>query len=81
MSGFVLSVPDMSCDHCVRRISSTLNDLDIFGFEVNLVEKKLILETSDVNMVIEALKNAGYPAFLVSGGARTVTQGLRRGSS
>lgn len=68
MSKFVLSVPDMSCDHCVRRISSTLQDLGLDSFEVNLAEKSLMLETPDVNRVIDALEKAGYPAVIVSPG-------------
>lgn len=63
---YVLSVPDMSCSHCVMKISKALKDLEIKNFDVKLDEKKVYLSTNDIQKVLEKLEEIGYPATILS---------------
>lgn len=62
MAKHKLSVPDMSCQHCVNRISNALENLGVEDFEIDLENKKVTVETKDIGSVISVLDDAGYPA-------------------
>jgi len=57
-------VTDMSCQHCVRKISDALGRLDgVKGVTIDLEHK--LLEVSghaSADAVIDVIKNAGYTA-------------------
>ena len=62
----ILEVADMSCEHCVNRITECLANLDIC-FEVDLANKQVRIDGCD-NCVIKAqsaLLEIGYEAILV----------------
>lgn len=62
MTRYIFNVPDMSCQHCVNRISKALEDLGLKDFRVDLEAKRVTVETDDPAQVISALDDAGYPA-------------------
>jgi len=64
MAQFVLDVPDMSCQHCVKRISKALEGLGISKFNVDLDNKKVVVEADDIESVISALDEVGYKTTL-----------------
>ena len=57
-------VPDMSCGHCVKRISSALEEEGLTDFEIRLETKTVTIETDAPQKILEALEEAGYPATL-----------------
>ncbi|AFA49171.1 heavy metal translocating P-type ATPase [Acetobacterium woodii] len=65
-----LKVNDMSCQHCVKRVEGILNGFD--GIEAVFVSLEdgqasfTASETVDVNSVIAALTEAGYPASQIT---------------
>lgn len=50
---YVLNVPDISCNHCKMRISKALDELGIKDYEVSVEEKKVIVETEDLDSVLK----------------------------
>lgn len=64
MAHFILDVPDMSCQHCVNRISRALEGLGLTEFKVNLENKTVEADTDDIENVIETLDEIGYEATL-----------------
>ena len=58
----VFHVPDMSCQHCVNRISAALRGAVIEAFEVDLLTRRVTLETDDPRKVLEVLDETGYPS-------------------
>jgi copper chaperone CopZ len=60
----ILSVPDMSCEHCVKAITGALEGvLPLSDFEVLLSTRQVVLNTSDplvFQRAEEALRNEGY---------------------
>ena len=58
---YVLSVPDISCNHCKMRISKALEELGIKNYEVSVEEKKVIVETEDLESVLKKLEEIDYP--------------------
>ncbi|EFQ23427.1 Heavy metal transport/detoxification protein [Aminomonas paucivorans DSM 12260] len=58
----VFHVPDMSCQHCVNRISAALRGMGIEAFEVDLLTRRVTLETGDPRKVLEVLDETGYPS-------------------
>ncbi len=58
----VFHVPDMSCQHCVNRISAALRGMGIEVFEVDLLTRRVTLETDDPRKVLEVLDETGYPS-------------------
>jgi len=64
MSKSIFSVPDMSCEHCVKAITGALETiLPSSDFEVILSTKQVILQTEDSRIVEkaeEALRDEGY---------------------
>ena len=60
----VFSVPDMSCEHCVKAISNALDAAGFSGYEIALDVKEVRVETDSVEKVIALLDDEGYPAVL-----------------
>jgi copper chaperone CopZ len=58
---YVLNVPDISCNHCKMRISKALDELGIKDYEVSVEEKKVIVETEDLDSVLKKLEEIDYP--------------------
>lgn len=58
---FSFHVPDMSCGHCVKRITGILESMGVEGFVISLEEKRILVDSQLEDGVLEALKNAGYP--------------------
>lgn len=54
-------VPDMSCGHCVKRISGILDSMGVEGFDVSLDEKRIFVDSPLSEEVLKALEEAGYP--------------------
>ncbi len=57
----VLKVPDMSCEHCVARITKALND-EKLSFKVILANKTVEVEGDEaaVDKAVAALDDIGY---------------------
>jgi copper chaperone CopZ len=55
-------VSDMSCKHCVKRITEALQKAGISDFEIDLEVKKITARASDeeVKKVLLAIEEAGY---------------------
>lgn len=64
MAHYSLSVPDISCHHCVARISQALEEAGVPEYRVLLEEKIVEVETDDLEKVIAVLDEAGYDATL-----------------
>jgi len=62
MGRYLLKIPDMSCQHCVNRISQALDEAGISKYRVDLESKTITVETEDLNEVLLALDEAGYAA-------------------
>jgi copper chaperone len=58
------SVPDMSCEHCVKAISKALDAAGFSGYQVVLAAKEVRVETDSPEKVIALLDQEGYPAEL-----------------
>ena len=63
---YVLSVPNMSCNHCVMRIMKALKKIGLEDFKVKLEDKKVYLTTGDIQKVLKELEKIDYPATIVS---------------
>jgi len=61
----VLQVPQMSCEHCVARITKALTEENI-DFIVSLENKTVQIngDNSNVSKAIEALDDIGYEAHV-----------------
>lgn len=58
-----LTVPDMRCENCVKRITNTLNDAKL-SFSVSLQDKTVSIDgdESAVKTAISALEDIGFEA-------------------
>ncbi|MDO9318357.1 MAG: heavy-metal-associated domain-containing protein [Gammaproteobacteria bacterium] len=58
-----LTVPDMSCGHCVKAITAAVKTLDANAIvETDLESRKVSLETTaGIEAIKHALTEAGYP--------------------
>lgn len=66
MTHYVLSVPDMSCSHCARRITEALQGIGEKDFQVLLEKKQVLVNTENLEGVLAALDDAGYTASVVA---------------
>lgn len=66
MKKYVLQTPDMSCQHCVMRITKILSEAGYKNFKVNLDSKTIELETENIEKVLKNLNEGGYPSTIVS---------------
>lgn len=65
MKNVTYKVPGMSCDHCKRAITMSLQELDgINKIDIDIKEKKVNVEYSEdaisENKLKEAIEDAGY---------------------
>lgn len=58
---YVLNVPDISCNHCKMRISKALEELGVKNYEVSVEEKKVVVETENLESVLKKLEEIDYP--------------------
>lgn len=56
-----LSVPDMKCEMCTKRISAALSDNGI-KFSISLSEKTVSVDEEKVSEALEILDNLGFTA-------------------
>ncbi|HCZ06402.1 MAG: copper chaperone [Thermotogota bacterium] len=61
MKEYVLSVPDMSCNHCKMRISNALKELGVEDFSVDLDSKTVRVKTEDLEKIKAKLAEIDYP--------------------
>jgi len=61
---FAFHVPDMSCGHCVKRITGILDSMSVEGFTVSLEEKSIFVDAMLEDDILKALEDAGYPVSL-----------------
>ena len=56
------NVQDMTCGHCVGRITKAINALDIRArVEAKIAEKKVSIESDmDADQLAQAIQDAGY---------------------
>lgn len=65
MKEYVLSVPDMSCNHCKMRISNALKELGVEDFSVDLDSKTVRVKTEDLEKIKTKLAEIDYPVAKV----------------
>jgi copper chaperone CopZ len=68
MSTQTLSIPDLSCGHCVMTVKAALKDLG--ACEVDLATKRAVVSLHDPSTLPEALRRLdaeGYPAQVLEG--------------
>ena len=55
-------VPDMSCQHCVNAITSSIRkEVDLARVDVNLDTHHVVVSNAtDSNVVAQAIRDAGY---------------------
>ena len=58
---FSVYVPDMSCGHCVKKITGILELMGVDGFVVALDRKRIFSDSLLGKEVLKALADAGYP--------------------
>ena len=60
---YELTVEDMSCGHCVGRVTKSVHALDKDAkVEVDLPTKKVTIDsTADLDAIAQAIDAAGYP--------------------
>ncbi|XKM13101.1 heavy-metal-associated domain-containing protein [Orbaceae bacterium ac157xtp] len=57
------TVPDMSCNHCVKAITSEINKLDANAkVEIDLTKKQVVVNNTALteSQVISAINDAGF---------------------
>ncbi len=61
-----LSVPDMSCGHCVKAITEAVQEIDTAAtVSTDLDARTVRIETlADSVKILKSLDDAGYPATL-----------------
>ncbi|MCL2146791.1 MAG: heavy-metal-associated domain-containing protein [Synergistaceae bacterium] len=55
-------VPDMSCQHCVKRIEGALLEAHFSDFKIDLEAKKVMVDVSseEIEKVLSVIEEAGY---------------------
>ena len=57
----VLSVPEMSCDHCVAAITGAVSPLDgVESVVIDLAAKTVAVTGGDRELIVAAIDDAGY---------------------
>ena len=59
----ILTVPDMHCENCVKRITNALNEAKL-SFSVSLKDQTVTIEGDDsaVSRAVSALEDIGFEA-------------------
>ena len=73
MANVILNVPDISCEHCERTITSALTPVDgVRSVNVDIPTKQVTVEYDasavDVNRFKDVLKEEDYPVESIAGG-------------
>lgn len=70
MKEVLLKVDDMSCQHCVKRVSGVLDNFDeVNSYEVSLEKGQVTVNLTDdtaIQAIIAAIDDAGYPTTLIT---------------
>ncbi|NLY81714.1 MAG: heavy metal translocating P-type ATPase [Clostridiales bacterium] len=70
MKKFLLKVDDMSCQHCLKRVSEVLDKFgEVKSYEVFLEKGQVTVileENVDIQPIIDAIGDAGYPTSLIT---------------
>jgi len=65
MQKHVFSIPNISCDHCIRSIQNELSELDgVTSVKGDVKNKTAMVEWEDpasMEMIMQTLKEIGYP--------------------
>ena len=56
-----VKIPDMSCNHCVKRISKAFKDRGIEAFNIDLEKKEVRVNTAQLQEVLQILEEIEYP--------------------
>ena len=64
MSRYTFSVPDMTCDHCKKRISKALESAGLREYTVDVEKKTVVVEALDAEAPRKAIEEAGYDSAL-----------------
>ena len=57
MESIVLTVPDISCEHCVRTVRETLTPLDgVNNVTVDLADKRVRVDYDEVRVGVEQMQ-------------------------
>jgi copper chaperone len=66
MKEYKLLIPDMSCQHCVKRIKGAVEDAGGNVEDVNLDTKTVFVKTAlDEEALLALIDDAGYGASIV----------------
>ena len=65
MTRYTLSVPDMSCMHCVKRIDKMLSQAGLSDFTIDLEQKEVRVTINDIGKVLGILTENDYPAKII----------------
>jgi len=60
-----VKIPDMSCNHCVMRISKALKDRGIETFHIDLEKKEVRVNTTQLQVVLQILEEIEYPGSVI----------------
>ncbi len=60
-----VKVPDMSCNHCVKRISNALKEGGIETFHIDLEKKEVRVNTTQLREVLHILEEIDYPGSVM----------------
>jgi len=65
MKEYILFLKDMSCSHCGMKISNALKEIEITDFKISLPEKKVIVRTESIELILKKLEEIEYHAEIV----------------
>lgn len=57
---YLLYIPGISCNHCKIRISKKLEEIGVKNYQVDVISKKIMLETNEVEKILQELSKIGY---------------------
>jgi copper chaperone len=60
-----IKIPDMSCNHCVKRISDTLTKNGIIDFSIDLSNKTITIQKTQLPEALRLLDEIEYPGTVI----------------
>lgn len=66
MAVYTLSVPDISCNHCVNRIRNALRIEGVQDLDIDLDNRQIALRTDRIEEVLHLISELGYPGQILS---------------
>ncbi|WP_041083607.1 heavy-metal-associated domain-containing protein [Thermotoga profunda] len=58
---YLLHVPDISCNHCKMRISKRLEEIGVKDYQIDVVNKTVVVGTENIEKIIDELAKIDYP--------------------